>query len=140
MLVVELRSAPHAGFLDLAQPLRAIALRINLLAPTGNPPTAVDRLHPTHHPSEIFADGQVTARQFLQLPHSLLAVIHRTKHVRAQQLGQLPRIDAVTLAPFLQQSIPAGIAHHQFGDVRLDQVIQPGRPGTFFKRDVQAPA
>ena len=67
-------------------------------------------------------------------------LIDRPEHVRPQQFGQLPRIDAVTLAAFFQQSIPAGIAHHQFGDVRLDEVIQPSRPGTFFKGDVQAPA
>jgi hypothetical protein len=38
-------------------------------------------------------------------------------------LPQLPRIDAITLTTFFQTGIPAGIAHHDLGDVRLQQVI-----------------
>src|SRR6266478_1108367 len=32
------------------------------------------------------------------------------------------------------------IAHHQFCDVRLQQVVQPGGPGSFFKRNEQVHA
>jgi hypothetical protein len=39
-----------------------------------------------------------------------------------QQLGQLPRIDPVTLAAFFQQSIPTGITYDKLGYMRLDQV------------------
>jgi hypothetical protein len=50
--------------------------------------------------------------------------------------GQLPRINPIALAAFFQQSISAGIAHHKLGDVRLDEVIQPGSPRAFFQSDV----
>ena len=85
--------------------------------------TNFDLCNARHHSSEIFADGQITPRQFLQRPDAMLPVIDRTKKIRAQQFGQLPGIDAVTLAAFFQQSVPAGITHHQLGDVRLQQVI-----------------
>jgi hypothetical protein len=68
----------------------------------------------------------------------MLPVIHRSKKIRAQQLRELACVDAVTLTAFFQKSIPTGIAHHQIGDVRLQQVIQPSRPRAFFKSDPQA--
>ena len=101
---------------------------------------SVDRLHAAHHSYQIRADRQVPPRQLLQRPHSILSVIDRPDQVRAQQLGQLPRIDAVALAAFFEQGIPARITYHQFRDVRLDQVIQPGGPRTFFQCHVQASA
>jgi hypothetical protein len=61
LLVVELRPAAHAGFLDLAQPLCSIAFCVNLFSSAGNSPTAVDRLHASHHPYEICADRQIFA-------------------------------------------------------------------------------
>ena len=47
---------------------------------------------------------------------------------------------ASALAAFFEQSIAAGITHHQFSDVRLDQVIQPSSPRTFFESHVQTSA
>src|ERR1700682_6236259 len=79
LLVVELRPAAHTRFADLAEPLRAIARRIDLLAAAGNRPTAIHRLEPRHHPSQIAADRQITARQFLQGSYAVLAVIDRRK-------------------------------------------------------------
>ena len=66
----------------------------------------------------------------------MVSVIDRAQLVVVQQFGQLPRIDAVILVAFLQQSIAARIADHQFRDVGLQQVVQPGGPGSFFKRDM----
>ena len=40
----------------------------------------------------------------------------------------------------LQQGILARIAHHDFRDVRLDQVVQPGGRGSFLEGDVQLSA
>ena len=54
----------------------------------------------------------------------MLSVIHRPDKIRAQQFGQLPGIDAVTLAALFQQRIPAGITQHEFRDVRLQQIVQ----------------
>jgi hypothetical protein len=48
----------------------------------------------------------------VQFAVPLLPVIDRPEKIRPQQFGELPGIDAVTLAAFFQQSIPAGIAHH----------------------------
>jgi hypothetical protein len=70
----------------------------------------------------------------------VLAVVDRLEIVEAQQFGQLACIDLVTLAAFFQQSILSWITHQDFRDVRFQQVVQPGRPGSFFKRDVQVSA
>ena len=55
-LVVELCPAAHTGFSDFAEPLGAIARRIDLLAGAGNGQTAMHRLQTRHHPSQIAAD------------------------------------------------------------------------------------
>jgi hypothetical protein len=39
-----------------------------------------------------------------------------------------------------QIDIPSWIAHHDFRDVWLEQVVQPGGPGSFFKCDMQVSA
>src|SRR5947209_10950306 len=117
-----------------------MAQRVDLLPSTWNRPASIHGLQARHDPREIFADRQITAGQLLQGPYSLFPVIDRPEKSGPQQLGQLPPIDAVTLAAFFQQSIPAGVAHHDLRDVRLQQVVQPSRPGPFFKGDVQAPA
>src|SRR5712691_3245050 len=57
--------------------------------------------------------------------------------IQAQQLGQPARVDFVTLVALFHGGILPRIAHHQSGDVWLQQVVQPGGPGSFFKRDVQ---
>ena len=49
----------------------------------------------------------------------MVSVIDGTQLVVVQQIGQLPRIDAVILIAFLQQSISAWIAHYHFRDVGL---------------------
>jgi TolB-like protein len=125
---------------DLGEPLRTMAQRIDLLAPTGNGTTAVQRLHPRHHPCDIFVDGQITAHQLLQGSYPVLSVIDRLQLVEVQQFGQLACIDAVTLVAFFQQRIAARIAHHHLRDARLQQVVQPGGPGSFFKGHVQTAA
>jgi len=43
--------------------------------------------------------------------------------VEAQQLGQLPGVDLVTLATFFQQSSLSWITHHEFGDVGLQYLV-----------------
>ena len=63
----------------------------------------------------------------------MVSVIDRAQLVVLQQFGQLPRIHAVMLIALLQQGIPTRIADHHSGDVRLQQVVQPGGPGSFFK-------
>src|SRR6266851_6967278 len=140
LLVVKLGPPAHSQFADLREPLATMAWCIDLLAGARNTPAAIDGLHPRHDPHEIFRDGQITAHQFLQGSHAVFAVIDRLQLVQVQQFGQLACIDAITLVAIFQQGIPTRIAYHQFRDVWLQQVVQPGGPGSFFKRDVQVPA
>src|SRR6202142_2360385 len=100
LLVVELPPAAHSRFADFRQPRGTIPRGIDLLSRAGNAPATVDGFQSTHDSSEIFTDGQVTACQLLERPYSLLPVADRGDHVRAPQFGQLPRIDAITLAAF----------------------------------------
>ena len=109
---------------------------VDTLAGTGNAPAAIDGLHPVHHPREIFADGQISPDQFFQGAQAIFSVVDRAEKIGAQQLGQLAPIDPIALAAFLEQCVAARIAHHDVRDVGLEQVIEPGRPGAFFKRDV----
>jgi hypothetical protein len=85
-------------------------------------------------------DGQITAHQFLQGSQAVVSVIDRAQLVVVQQFGQLPGIDAVILVAFLQQSIAAWIADHHFRDMGLQQVVQPGRPGSLLKGNVHVSA
>jgi hypothetical protein len=70
----------------------------------------------------------------------VLAVVNGPQHIRVQQFGQLPGIDSITLAALFQIAIATWITHHKLRDIRLQQVIQPRRPGAFFKCQMQAPA
>jgi len=53
---------------------------------------------------------------------------------------QLPRIHTVALVARLQQSIFPRIAHRDLADIRLEQVVQPSRLGSFFKGNQQVSA
>src|SRR6516165_7936719 len=66
----------------------------------------------------------------------MVSVIHRAQLVVLQQFGQLARIHAIILIAFFQQSISPRIANYQFADVALQQVVQPGGPGSFLEGDV----
>src|SRR5258708_24397348 len=100
--------------------------RIDLLAGTRNTPTTIDRLHSAHHSSEIFADGQITARQFLQCAGACSSVIDRAEFVHVQPVSQLPSIDPVILVPL--SAILPRIAYHKFHSVRLQHIAQPRGP------------
>jgi hypothetical protein len=55
----------------------------------------------------------------------------------AQQLGQAACVDLAILVAFPHGGILSRTAHHQFRDVWLQKVIQPGGRGSFFERDLQ---
>src|ERR1017187_5147441 len=112
LLVEELGSPAHAGFSDLVQPLCAMPRRVDLLAPTKNARASIQSLDPIHHPSEIFADGQVTAGQFLQGSEAVLAMVDRAQISAAEQIGELARVNLVALVAFLHQRIFSWIAHY----------------------------
>jgi hypothetical protein len=85
--------------------------------------TNLDLCNARHDPRQIFADGQISPGQFFHAAQALLSVIDRAEQIAAQKFGQLPRIDAVALAAFVEQGVAARIAHHDIGDVGLEQVI-----------------
>ena len=64
-------------------------------------------------------------------------MVDRSQHSRAQQVSQLLRIHLVALAALLQQGIAPWIADQNLLHLRLQQIVQPGRPGSFFPGHVQ---
>jgi hypothetical protein len=66
----------------------------------------------------------------------MFAVIDRSEVIETQQLSQSASIDLVALVAFPHGLVFPWVAHHQFRDVRLQQVVQPGGPSSFLKRDV----
>jgi hypothetical protein len=57
--------------------------------------------------------------------------------IAAQQFGQLARVDAIALVAGVEQGILARIADHQVGDVRPQQIVEPGGAGALFKGHMQ---
>ena len=68
---------------------------------TGDGPASVHGLDSTHDPRQIFGDRQITAGELLQGAYAVLSMVDRGEIVAAQELGQLPSIDPVTLAAIL---------------------------------------
>ena len=68
----------------------------------------------------------------------MVSVIDRAQLVVLQQFGKFARIDAIILIAFfqIQQSISPRIANYQFGDVGLQQVVQPRGPRSFLEGGV----
>jgi len=52
----------------------------------------------------------------------MLSVLDRVELVAAQQISQLPCVDAVSFVAVVQQGILTRVAHHDFRDVRLDHI------------------
>ena len=62
-------------------------------------------------------------------------MVDRIEMVAAQQLGQLSRVNLVAFVTVFQQGAFPRVAHQNSCHVRLQQVIQPRGPSSFFKRD-----
>ena len=60
--------------------------------------------------------------------------------VGARGLRQLAGIDPVTLVPVLEQRDLPRIADHKIGNTRLEQIVQPRRPGSLLERQAQSAA
>jgi hypothetical protein len=100
--------------------------------------TNFDLCNARHDSSEIFADGQIAACQLLQCADACSAVIDRAELVHVQPVSQLAGIDPVILVPL--SAILPRIAYYQFRYMRLQQIVQPGGPSSFFKGDMQLTA
>src|SRR5207244_8189595 len=70
----------------------------------------------------------------------MVSMVDRLEVAAAQQLGQLSRVNLVAFATVRQQGALPRVAHHNFGHMRLQQVIQPCGPSSFLKRDMQISA
>ena len=92
----------------------------------------LQRVAQTSDPASAAAAVQGLGR--LGLPVSM---VDRRQQSGTQQFGQLSGIDPVTLITCFQQGVSSWITHHDFRDVRLEKVVQPGGPGSFFKGDLQ---
>jgi hypothetical protein len=60
-------------------------------------------------------------------------MVDRLELIAAQQLGQLAGIDPITLIPIFEERVLPRITHHQSVNVRLEQIVQPGRPSPFLE-------
>src|ERR1700747_1192915 len=101
LLVEPLGSQANSGFYDLGQPFRTMARSIHGWPGTGNGPASVHGLDSTHDPRQIFRDRQIATGEHLQGTGAVLSMVDRGEIVAAQELGQLPSIDPVTLAAIL---------------------------------------
>jgi hypothetical protein len=68
------------------------------------------------------------------------AVLHRGEQPGSEKIGQLASIDPIILVPRLQQCIPPWVTHQHLRDMGLEQVVQPGRAGSFFEGEMRAAA
>jgi hypothetical protein len=73
-------------------------------------------------------------------PVAVFSAVDRRKHSLRGSSASFLAFDPVTLAALFQQGILLWIAHHDLRDVGLEQVVQPGGPSSFFKRDGQVSA
>ena len=60
-------------------------------------------------------------------------MINRRQKSGAQQITELTRIDSVVLIARFQKSVLPRIAYDHLGHVRLQQVLKPGRTGSFLE-------
>src|SRR6266480_1918700 len=108
LLIESLGSTTHAGLGQFFQPVGAVVRGIDLLAGTGNGPTAIQPFEPIHHPGEIFGDGQIAAGQFLQCAYTRFSVVHRREKSAAQQLASLRASTRSFLFPALTRAFFRG--------------------------------
>src|SRR5215469_2695270 len=86
-VVKELGPMANADFRNLGQPSRTVARGVDRGAGAGNGRAAIQRLEAIHHPGEIFADRQITARQFLQRAYAIFSMVDRPEKSATQQIG-----------------------------------------------------
>ena len=107
---------------------------------TGNRPTAIHRFQAIHDSRLIFDEVQVTPGQLAQHAYARLAMVNRLEIIKAQAIGEFARIDPVTLVAVFEQRVLPRITYHQFVNVRLEQIVQPGSPSSFFEGHRQSSA
>src|SRR5258708_1157735 len=140
-LLIELLGSPASSGLGyFFQPRTAMTSVVNVPAGTGDRPAAIQSFQSIHHPGEIFDHGEITSGQ---LPHDAypgFAVVHGLEVMQAQPLGEFASIDLVTLVALFEQWDLAWIADQNLGNMRLEQIVEPGCPGAFLEGHEQTAA
>jgi hypothetical protein len=67
-------------------------------------------------------------------------MVKRVEIVKAQAIDQFARINPVTFVAVFEPRVLPRITHHQFVNVRLEQIIDPGSPSSFFAGDRKSSA
>jgi hypothetical protein len=111
-----------------------MACVVDVPAGTRDRPTAIQGFQPIHDSGKIFDDGQITARQLAQHAYPGLTMVDRLEIMEAQPLGEFASIDLVTLVSLFDQWDLARIADQNLADMWLEQIVEPGCPGSLLRR------
>src|SRR5262245_54492273 len=131
-------SQPHCPGFELARPALTLFGRVDATPGIVDPPRSEHGFESVLDSRTVPYDGAVASCQLLQSPRAPLPVVDGRQGIRAQQLRQPLRIRPIRLVT-LGRDLPR-ITHHNLGDVRLDQIVKPGRLGSLFKRHPQRAA
>src|SRR5262245_38980822 len=126
-------SQRHPSAFELIHPVLPLLGRIDSTARAIDPPRSENRLESVLGSRAVCYDRSVALRELLQISRALLAVVDGRQGIRAQQLRQPLRIRLVRFVA-VGRDLPR-IAYNNLGDVRLDQIVEPGRLCSLFKRD-----
>jgi len=113
---------------------------VNVAAGTRDRPATIQSFQSIHHAGKIFDHGEITSGQLAQHAYPGFAVVHGLEIMEAQPLGEFASIDFVTLVALFEQWDLARIADQNLGNMRLEQIVEPGCPGAFFEGYEQAAA
>src|SRR5215472_8206821 len=138
LLIELLGAAASSGLGYFFQPLTAMASVVDVPAGTGDRPATIQRLQSIHHTRKIFDHGEITSGQLAQHAYPGFAMVDRLEIMQAQPLGQFASIDLVTLVALFEQGDFARIADQNLGNMRLEQVVEPGCPSAFLEGHEQA--
>src|SRR5229473_5868992 len=140
LLIELLGAAASSGLGYFFQPLTAMTSVVNVPAGTGDRPATIQSFQSIHHTGKIFDHGEITSGQLAQHAYPGFAVVHGLEITEAQPLGEFARIDLVTLVALFEQWDLARIADQNLGNMRLEQVVEPGCPGAFLEGHKQTAA
>ena len=133
LLIELLGAAASSGLGYFFQPLATMASVVNIPAGTGDRPAAIQSFQSIHHTGEIFDHGEITSGQLAQHAYPGFTMVDRLEIMEAQPLGEFASIDLVTLVALFEQWDLARIAEQNLGNMRLEQVVEPGCPGASSK-------
>src|SRR5215468_5721511 len=123
--VENLSPCPNAWPVKSRKPLISIAGVVDVAAWTRDRARAIEGLDTVHHSSGVADQTIVEVREFLERASGLVAVIDRIEKSCSEELSQLCGVYATGFVAGFEKVILAGIANDEFGDQRLNQIVQP---------------